>query len=70
MTDIDKAVHTVMEFNPLGLCGEERIGEYSVFYHENRLYSIRAAFSGAVILITADSPFQAVSKVRGIFESD
>ena len=41
MTDIDKAVHTVMEFNPLGLCGEERIGEYSVFYHENRLYSIK-----------------------------
>lgn len=70
MTDIDKAAHTVMEFNPHKLCGEVRIGEYSVFYHENRLYSIRAAFLGAVILITADNPFQAVSKVRGIFESD
>lgn len=63
MIDIDKAAHMVMKFNPFGLCGEHTIGEYRVFYHEDRLYSVRRVNSAAVVLVYATSPFDAVAKV-------
>ena len=70
MTDIDIMAHMVMKFNPFGLCGEHTIGEYRVFYHENRLYSVRRVNSTAVILVYAASPFDAVAKVRRDSEND
>ena len=70
MMDIDKAAHMVMQFSPCGLGGEHTIGEYRVFYHENRLYSVRRVNSTAVILVYAASPFDAVAKVRRNSEND
>lgn len=70
MTDIDRAAHTVMQFNPFGLCGAMKIGEYTVFYHEGRLYSLRRADTDMVILVRACNPHEAVAKARGVFEDD
>lgn len=70
MTDIDIMAHLLMQFNPFGLCGEHTIGEYRVFYHENRLYSVRRLNSAAVVLVYAASPFDAVAKVRRDLEND
>ena len=70
MKDIDRAAHTVMKFNPFGLCGEHTIGEYTVIYHEDRLYSLRRADTDMVILVRARNPHEAVAKARGVFEDD
>ena len=62
-TPIDEAAHNLINFNPYNLCGNYRIGNYNVFYHENRLYSIRCVYSSIVWLVFANSPHDAVMKI-------
>lgn len=58
---IDKAAHALMSFRAVK---EIVIGEYSVFYHEERLYSVRHIKNGMVALVYASSPDDAVNMVR------
>ena len=68
---IDEAARKLMDYQPIdGMNGAVRVGSYVVKPHGDRIYSLYAAFSGMVILVKADSPHQAVSKVKGIFEHD
>ena len=68
---IDEAAHKIMNYQPIdGMYGAVRVGNYVVKPHGDRIYSLYAAFSGMVILVKADNPHQAVSKVKGIFEHD
>lgn len=68
---IDEAARKIMNYHPIeGCLGAEKIGDYLVMPHGDRLYSLRRADSGMVILVPADNPHQAVSKVKGIFEHD
>ncbi len=58
---IDKAAHELMNFRAIK---EYVIGEYSVFYHEEHLYSVRNIENGMVSLVYAKSPQEAVNMVR------
>lgn len=60
---IDKAAHSLMEFIPREGCGGLIDGFYMVFYHEERLYSVRNTSTGVVSLVYADSPHDAIQKV-------
>lgn len=68
---IDEAVKKIMNYHPIDGClGAEKIGDYLVMPHGNRMYSLRRADSDMVILVPADNPRQAASKAKGIFEHD
>ncbi len=58
---IDKAAHELMEFRP-----NDRYyaNGYTVFYHEERLYSVRNVENGMVSLVYAGNPQEAVNMVR------
>lgn len=46
----------------------ERIGEYNIIYHGDRLYSIRRVDRDAVVLLHADSPHDAWRKAVKMYE--
>ena len=59
---IDEMAHKVMEYQPIdGMYGSEKIGDYLVTPHGDRLYSLRRADSGIVMLVRADTPHQAAA---------
>lgn len=65
---IDEAVKKIMNYHPIdGYLGAEKIGNFLVMPHGERLYSLRRADSDAVIIVKADNPHQAASKARGIY---
>ena len=57
---IDKAAHELMNFIPVK---EIEKDGYSVFYHEERLYSVRNTRTGTLSLVYAASPHEAVNIV-------
>ncbi len=59
--EIDKAAHKLMNFRP---AKEVEKDGYSVFYHEERLYSVRHIKSGIVCLVYAASPYEAIGIVN------
>lgn len=64
-TVIDRAAHTLMEFNPsVNLCGTTYQDGYMAFYHEERLYSVRDIERGIVSLVYAGNPYEAIEKVK------
>lgn len=68
---IDEAVKKIMNYHPIDGClGAEKIGDYLVMPHGDRMHSLRRADSDMVILVPADNPHQAASKAKGIFEHD
>lgn len=60
--------HRLMVYIPIGLNNAERIGKYNIVFHGDRLYSLRRPDSDIVVLVHANNPHEAVSKVRGIYE--
>lgn len=54
--------HRLMSYVPIGLNNAERIGEYNIIYHGDRLYSVRRVDRDAVVLLHADSPHKAWRK--------
>ena len=59
---IDEAVKKIMNYHPIdGMYGSEKIGDYLVTPHGDRLYSLRRADSGIVMLVRADTPHQAAA---------
>lgn len=58
---IDKAAHELMDFRPVK---EIEKDGYSVFYHEERLYSVRHIRTGILSLVYAASPHEAVDIVK------
>ena len=65
---IDTWAHRLMVYIPVGLNNAERIGEYNIIYHGDRLYSVRRPDRDAVVLIHADSPHDAWRKVVEMYE--
>ena len=61
---IDKAAHSLMEFYPQGH-GATEVEDYTAFYHEERLYSVRDVAKGTITLIYADNPYEAIEKASG-----
>ena len=59
--EIDKAAHKLMNFIPVKQV--EKDG-YSVFYHEERLDSVRHITSGIISLVYAASPHEAVEIIE------
>ena len=60
--------HRLMAYIPVGLNNAERIGEYNIIYHGDRLYSIRRVDKDAVVLLHADSPHEAWKKAVKMYE--
>ena len=60
--------HRLMSYVPVGLNNAERIGEYNIIYHGDRLYSIRRVDKDAVVLLHADSPHDAWRKAVDMYE--
>lgn len=58
---IDKAAHELMAFRPVK---EIKKDGYSVFYHEERLYSVRNIRTGILSLVYAGGPYEAVDIVK------
>lgn len=60
--------HKLMAYIPVGLNNAERIGEYNIIYHGDRLYSVRRVDRDAVVLIHAGSPHDAWRKAVEMYE--
>lgn len=60
---IDKMAHSIMEFRPSGYGTVEHDG-YTVFYHEECLYSVANKKHSIVSLVYASSPYHAIEKVK------
>lgn len=58
--NVDDAAHCVVKFKPAKVY---ELGDYSSFYHENRLYSVRNKRTEMVMLVHADSSKDAILKV-------
>lgn len=61
--NIDEAARLLMEFKPEK--AEVLYGHYEVFYHEDRLYSVRNTETGVISLVFASSPSMAVAVTIG-----
>ncbi len=62
---IDRMAHTLMEFSPTANTSGSTVKDgYIAFYHDDRLYSVRHIESGVLVLIYADSPYDAIKKVK------
>ena len=59
--NVDKAAHAVMEFKPAKT--QTYFGRYEVFYHEERLYSVRDSETGIISLVYAREPKEAAIAV-------
>lgn len=59
----DAAAHLLMDFDPHGKPDSERIGKYTVYFHGDRLYSVRAVDSAIVWLVKSGSPHEAVMTI-------
>ncbi len=58
--NIDKAAHDLMNFKPQKVT---RVHGYEVFYHEERLYTVRDSNTGITSLVYAREPREAAEKV-------
>ena len=67
IVEIDDAAHTLMGFYPRN-CDAFKIGEYTVYDHGDRLYSVRRPDRDAVILVHANSPHDAWRKAVEMYE--
>ena len=64
---INTWTHRLMSYVPAGLNNAERIGEYNIIYHGDRLYSVRRVDRDAVVLLHADSPHDAWRKAAKMY---
>lgn len=61
----DNAAHTLMDFAPVPNCnGSTVIDEYIVFYHEDRLYSVRNTKTNVISLVYAKNPYDACNTIK------
>lgn len=61
--NVDEAAHIVMKFHPDGY--RTTVDHYTAFYHEGGLYSVRNSLTNAITLIYAETPKQAINKIKG-----
>lgn len=65
MNQLDTAAHTVAEYeHDTDLVGTTASGDYTAYYHENRLYSVRKKGSSVTALVYAGNPYKAIERVR------
>ena len=64
--NVDKAAHRVCEFhrNSILCSGTVIDGEWRVFYHEERLYSVYNSKRYIISLVYANSPYDAIRRVK------
>ena len=60
---IDVMAHRLMELRPVPKVVEDG---FSVFYHEDRLYSVRHIKSKMLSLVFASNPHEAIEMVKNI----
>lgn len=65
LNQIDKSAHTIAEYHhDEDLVGTTVSGDYTAYYHENRLYSVRKKGSSVTALVYAGNPYKAIERVR------
>ena len=65
--NVDKAAHRVCDFYRHSvLCSSGTVidGEWRVFYHEERLYSVYNSKRYIISLVYANSPYDAIRRVK------
>ncbi len=62
MQHIDKSAHDLIRFEPQK--NTTALERYSVYYHEERLYSVRNNITGIVSLVYANNPYEAAALVN------
>ena len=65
--NVDKAAHRVCDFHRHSvLCSSGTVidGEWRVFYHEERLYSVYNSKRYIISLVYANSPYDAIRRVK------
>lgn len=68
--DIDKAAHRIFEFHITTILYSCDFidGEWRVFYHEERLYSVLNSKNPIISLVYADSPHDAIRRVKNAWK--
>ena len=69
--NVDKAAHRVCDFHRHSvLCSSGTVidGEWRVFYHEERLYSVYNSKRYIISLVYANSPYDAIRRVKNAWK--
>jgi len=67
LNQIDKSAHTIAEYHhDKDLVGTTVSGDYTAYYHKNRLYSVRKNGSRVTVLVYAGNPYKAIERAADI----
>lgn len=67
LNQLDAAAHTVAEYeHDTDLVGTTVSGDYTAYYHENRLYSVRKKGSSVTALVYAGNPYKAIERAADV----
>jgi hypothetical protein len=67
---VDKAAHRIFDFHITSILSSKAFidGEWRVFYHEERLYSVFNSKRSIISLVYANSPHDAIRRVKNAWK--